>query len=103
MRRSMPARADIRSLRQANLVNAGCIVILTTRLPSTERRGADMFLSLLQFLSLIKNVCINQVHHPSLGTLRSSVVSVRSRGWNQFLTGQESNSFTRPSLRGLSF
>jgi len=43
------------------------------------------------------------VSHASLGTLMSSVVSLRSIGLNQPLTGQASSSFTKPSLRRRSF
>ena len=42
----------------------------------------------------------NEVRHPSLGSLMSSVVSVRSSDWNQSFTGHESNNFTSPLFRG---
>jgi len=53
--------------------------------------------------AVFQNVRINKKRHPSRGTSISSVLSVRSSGWNQPLTGQERSSFTNPLLRGLSF
>ena len=63
---------------------------ITLRLGRRSRRFAE-------------HVRVDEVNHPSLGALRSSVVSVRSMGWNQPLAGQASSSFTRPSLRRRSF
>jgi len=52
---------------------------------------------------LAEHVCIDQVSHANLGTLISAVVSVRSIGLNQPLTGHASSIFTKPSLRRRSF
>lgn len=48
-------------------------------------------------------VCVDEERHPNLGASMLSVVSLRSSGWNQSLTGQESSSFTKPRLCGRSF
>jgi len=64
---------------------------------------ADNLAARRRFRRFTEHVRIDQVGHASLGTLMSSVVSVRFIGWNQPLTGQASNNSTEPSLRRRSF
>jgi hypothetical protein len=52
---------------------------------------------------LANHVRIDQVSHRILGIVMSLVVSLRSIGSNQPLTGQASSRFTNPSLRCRSF
>src|SRR6266487_1814842 len=52
---------------------------------------------------LAEDVRIDEIGHPSLGGRMSSVVSVRSRGWNQPFSGQFNNQSTNPSLRRRAF
>ena len=47
-----------------------------------------------------QNPLLRDRHRLSLGSSMSSGVSVRSSGWNQSLTGHESNSFTSPLFGG---
>src|SRR5438034_6810536 len=52
---------------------------------------------------LAEDVRIDEIGHPSLGSWMSSVVSVRSRGWNQPFSGQFNSQSTNPSLRRRAF
>lgn len=55
------------------------------------------------FCRFAQYVRIDEECHPSLGASTSFVLSLRSSGWNQSLTGQESSSLTKPLLCGRSF
>src|SRR5213596_860732 len=52
---------------------------------------------------LAEDARVDEVGHPSLGSRMSSVVSVRSRGWNQPFSGQFNSQSTNPSLRRRAF
>ena len=97
------ARADLalrpRGCARMPIRSSPIIIESTIKLDSFALSHVTTLLSACCFVGT-KHVRIDEVNHPSLGSLISSVVSVRSSGWNQSFTGQESNSFTSPLFRG---